>query len=94
MIDPKNEILFCEYCKTCKHKLCDCEDEPCCDCLATPVNYYSHKPVLWEGVDTLFNKPVERRNHEVERAVKEAVYLNAKDTAESICRGDWRICVF
>lgn len=84
MIDPKNEILFCEYCKTCKHKLCDCEDEPCCDCLATPVNYYSHKPVLWEGVDTLFNKPVERRNHEVERAVREAVYLNAKDTAESI----------
>lgn len=84
MIDPKNEILFCEYCKTCKHKLCNCEDEPCCDCLATPVNYYSHKPVLWEGVDTLFNKPVERRNHEVERAVREAVYLNAKDTAEAI----------
>lgn len=84
MTDPKNEVLFCEYCKTCKHKLCDCEDEPCCDCLAAPVNYYSHKPVLWEGVDTLFNKPVERRDHAAERAVREAVYLNAKDTAEVI----------
>lgn len=84
MTDPKNEVLFCEYCKTCKHKLCDCEDEPCCDCLAAPVNYYSHKPVLWEGVDTLFNKPVERRNYEVERAVRDAVYLNAKDTAEVV----------
>ena len=84
MTDPKNEVLFCEYCKTCKHKLCDCEDEPCCDCLAAPVNYYSHKPVLWEGIDTLFNKPVERRDHAAERAVREAVYLNAKDTAEAI----------
>lgn len=84
MTDPKNEVLFCEYCKTCKHKLCDCEDEPCCDCLAAPVNYYSHKPVLWEGVDTLFNKPVERRDHATERAVREAVYLNAKDTAEVV----------
>lgn len=84
MTDPKNEVLFCEYCKTCKHKLCDCDDEPCCDCLAAPVNYYSHKPVLWEGVDTLFNKPVERRNYEAERAVREAIYLNAKDIAEAI----------
>ena len=82
MTDPKNEVLFCEYCKTCKHKLCNCEDEPCCDCLATPVNYYSHKPVLWEGVDTLFNKPVERRDHAAERAVREAILLNAKDLAE------------
>lgn len=84
MINPKNEVLFSEYCKTCKHKLCDCEDEPCCDCLAESVNFYSHKPVKWEGVDTLFNKPVERRNHEVERAVKDAIYLNAKDTAKVI----------
>lgn len=82
MTDPKNEVLFCEYCKTCKHKLCDCEDEPCCDCLAAPVNYYSHKPVLWEGVDTLFNKPVERRDHATERAVREALLLNARDLAE------------
>lgn len=87
MTDPKNEVLFCEYCKTCKHKLCDCEDEPCCDCLAAPVNYYSHKPVNWEGVDTLFNKPVERRDHAAERAVREALCLDCSDIADVLEAG-------
>lgn len=99
MTDPKNEVLFCEYCKTCKHKLCDCEDEPCCDCLAAPVNYYSHKPVLWEGVDTLFNKPQARVDHAANREVRELTraidgiiqgdlsgdYVN--ETSKSIVRG-------
>lgn len=87
MTDPKNEVLFCEYCKTCKYKLCNCEDEPCCDCLAAPVNYYSHKPVNWEGVDTLFNKPVERRDHAAERAVREALCLDCSDIAETLDAG-------
>lgn len=84
MINRKNEVLFFEYCKTCKFKDYPETEEPCSECLAAPVNYYSHKPILWDGVDTLFNKPPERRDHAVERAVREAVYLNAKDTAEAI----------
>lgn len=84
MINRKNEVLFFEYCKTCKFKDYPETGEPCSECLAAPVNYYSHKPILWDGVDTLFNKPPDRRDHAVERAVREAVYLNAKDTAEAI----------
>lgn len=84
MTNQKNEVLFFEYCKTCKFKNYPETGEPCSECLTAPVNYYSHKPILWDGVDTLFNKPPERRDHAVERAVREAVYLNAKDTAEDI----------
>ena len=42
------EVYFDEYCKKCKH--CELEDleDPCNECLTSPVNLYSHKPVKFE----------------------------------------------
>lgn len=47
------EVYFSEFCKTCKYDKDDENDinSPCYDCLAEPVNLYSHKPVKWEGKD-------------------------------------------
>lgn len=86
MLDKNNEVFFEEYCKTCKYKNYSETDSPCAECIAEPVNLYSHKPVKWDGVDTLFNKPPQKKDHEVERAVREAVYLKASDTAKAIDR--------
>lgn len=49
MLDKNNEVLFGEYCKTCKYERYSETDSPCAECLAEPVNLYSHKPVKWEG---------------------------------------------
>lgn len=84
MLDKNNEVFFEEYCKTCKYKNYSETDSPCEECIAEPVNLYSHKPVKWEGVDTLFNQPPKKKDHDVERAVRQAVYLRASDTAKSI----------
>lgn len=42
------EVYFNEYCKTCKHQLLKEFEDPCSDCLATPSNINSHKPVNYE----------------------------------------------
>lgn len=47
------EVLFGQYCSTCKHFGEDenNEDSACFTCLFTPAREYSHKPVKWEGKD-------------------------------------------
>lgn len=46
--DGYKEVYFDKYCKSCEHEdLKDCKD-PCHDCLSTPINLYSHKPIHWE----------------------------------------------
>lgn len=48
MEDSYKEVFFADYCKSCKH--CDKpeSEDPCDDCLASPMNTYSHKPVNYE----------------------------------------------
>ena len=41
-------VYFHLYCPTCKHELDKDTDEPCNECLSTPGNANSHKPVNWE----------------------------------------------
>ena len=49
MEDSYKEVYFGQYCKTCKFEKDDENDveSPCYDCLAEPVNAYSHKPVKY-----------------------------------------------
>ena len=42
-------VHFNEYCATCRHRDKDERDDPCFDCLAEPVNVYSHRPTKWES---------------------------------------------
>ena len=49
MYEPEfKEVLFDEFCKTCKHFKKSEIEEPCCECLTVPANEYSQKPVKWE----------------------------------------------
>lgn len=50
------EVYFSEYCSKCKHKDTAETDTPCSECLADPVNLYSHKPVCFEASDKKTNK--------------------------------------
>ena len=43
------EVYFDQYCKSCKNSDLEESKDPCHDCLQTPVNYNSHKPVYWKG---------------------------------------------
>ena len=42
-------VNFAEYCDKCKHYDLDGTEEPCNECLAYPVNQYTHKPVNFES---------------------------------------------
>ncbi len=42
------EVSFDRYCETCKHHKKNETDSPCDECLDTPINLYSLKPVKWE----------------------------------------------
>lgn len=44
----EKEVYFGDYCKTCKHEKVSEQDDPCYDCLDSPVNEDSHKPIRWE----------------------------------------------
>ena len=44
---PK-EVYYDQYCTTCKYKNLDEGDDPCNDCLASPCNYESHKPIYYK----------------------------------------------
>ena len=46
--DGMKFVNFDEYCEFCKHFNKAETDEPCNECLAEPVNFYSHKPVKYE----------------------------------------------
>lgn len=85
MIDKNNEVLFGEYCKTCKYERYSETDNPCAECLAEPVNLYSHKPVKWEGADGIYAGPPPRPDHAYQRAVK-YVPENRKGREKAIAR--------
>jgi len=42
------EVYYGHYCKTCKFFDKKETDDPCDECLESPVNLYSHKPVNYE----------------------------------------------
>lgn len=44
----KKEVFFDVYCKTCKFYEQASYLHPCNDCLNTPYNEDSHKPVNWK----------------------------------------------
>ena len=46
------EVYFHEYCKSCKYKKVENNEEPCNECLDEPTNLYSHKPVKYEKKET------------------------------------------
>lgn len=85
MLDKNNEVFFGEYCKTCKYKNYSETDSPCAECIAEPVNLYSHKPVKWEGADGIFSSPPPRPDHAYQRAVK-YVPEKRKDKEKAIAR--------
>ena len=47
--DGQKFVEYWNWCKTCVHKDLDEADDPCHDCLQTPVNTYSTKPYYYEG---------------------------------------------
>lgn len=47
-VNEYKEVYFHEYCEKCKHKDVNDVDEPCNECLDTPINLYSHKPVNYK----------------------------------------------
>lgn len=51
MTDNYKEVYFGEYCKICKHKNLKEEEVPCDECLASPANLYSHKPIKYERIN-------------------------------------------
>ena len=44
------EVYFDKYCDKCKHKKLKETKDPCNECLDTPANLYSHKPLRFETV--------------------------------------------
>ncbi len=48
MDEHYHEVYFDQYCKTCKYEKTPQEKDPCHECLAEPMNLYSHKPVKYE----------------------------------------------
>ena len=53
MDEHYHEVYFDQYCKTCKYEKIPQEKDPCNECLAEPINLYSHKPVKYEDKDQL-----------------------------------------
>lgn len=47
-IGEEKIVHFNEYCETCRYKDLPESEDPCFDCLAEPVNVYSHKPTEWK----------------------------------------------
>ena len=42
------EVNFDKYCQFCKYATKEEVKDPCNDCLATPMNLYSAKPIYYE----------------------------------------------
>lgn len=45
------EVDFGTYCETCKHKDTPEFEDPCNDCLDTPVREGTVKPINWKGIN-------------------------------------------
>ena len=48
MFETYKEVFFWQYCKTCKHEKTKESEDPCHNCLNSPSNVHSHKPINWE----------------------------------------------
>ena len=48
MEDIYMEVYFDQYCKKCRHEKSGETEHPCDECLAEPMNLYSHTPVKFE----------------------------------------------
>ena len=48
MVENTKEVYFNEYCKSCKYEKLEEDEYPCHDCLSTPMNINSHKPIHYE----------------------------------------------
>lgn len=48
MVNDYEEVLFDQYCPSCKHGPKKEEEHPCVECLDEPLNLHSHKPTKWE----------------------------------------------
>lgn len=48
MTDKEKIVFFDKYCTSCKHEAVEENEEPCSECLYSPVNTDTHKPVKWE----------------------------------------------
>ena len=44
-IGKTREVYFGEYCPECKYQELPEEKDPCDECLASPTNEFSHKPI-------------------------------------------------
>lgn len=40
-------VDFNKYCDMCKYAKTKETDEPCCECLASPTNVHTSKPIKW-----------------------------------------------
>ena len=49
-LDGMKEVYFDQFCKTCRHAKKTEDESPCDECLAEPVNQYSHKPFKYDEV--------------------------------------------
>lgn len=46
--NPQKEVFFYEYCRKCVYRELGEHEEPCNECLTSPVNWQSHKPVMFK----------------------------------------------
>lgn len=46
-MEIEKEVRFDIYCESCKHCDKSGHEDPCNECLDTPVNSYSSKPINW-----------------------------------------------
>lgn len=49
---PFKEVRFDIYCAKCEHALLKDTEEPCYECLKSPTNWCSCKPVKFKAKDT------------------------------------------
>lgn len=63
--DDMKIVEFDKYCSYCKNRDTHESEEPCCECLATPVIENSHKPLYFEESLTMYVK-----TQEIDRVMK------------------------
>lgn len=47
-VNDYKEVLFGDYCKKCVYRDKGEQEEPCFECIAEPVNLWTHKPIKFE----------------------------------------------
>ena len=47
-VNDYKEVIFGDYCHKCVHEDKSEQEDPCFECIAEPVNLWTHKPVKFE----------------------------------------------